>query len=392
VNRELSQKIIERRRLPRLLGLAVAASLMVPLGSSAAHAGACAAITMASAMGLYSAPVAATYVAIRTAFANGYTGLVQRMPMVATNASNTVQNQVNADVVLHDRNIAQSAADAVAQVRAEAAMEFTPSRTACVHATRQLAVKASYGHYASTREKIAKDYVNTLMGKAGTMGDKGQLKRLQAHWNNRCGRYMDASSLKAEGCEQPSADMVDLDMRVVDSMFDPLNISEDKYRKAAQDTIDLLTDVEGFDTLRGAALDRNTGQLQFVERMRYATRMGMARNALERIVAIRDTPTEAGADGLKNSRMARYVEMVKGQKVEGNVLSGELPGIAMAGSPRGANVQANMAQLASQKMLLTEFVRMTEQMIAVEAVRLSVDMENDRTNRTAATSIAVTPN
>jgi hypothetical protein len=90
--------------------------------------------------------------------------------------------------------------------------------------------------------------------------------------------------------------------------------------------------------------------------------------------------------------MARYVEMVKGQKVEGNVLSGELPGIAMAGSPRGANVQANMAQLASQKMLLTEFVRMTEQMIAVEAVRLSVDMENDRTNRTAATSIAVTPN
>lgn len=375
----------------RLGATLIAASLLLPIGAQPAQA-ACTAITVSAAMGVYSAPVAAIYAGIMTEFLTAYAKLVPYFPQLANGNSNTNQNLANGATILHDRKVAQESADTIAAVRAEMVTNFTPSRVACVQATRQAALKASYAHYAGTREKISKDYVNTIMGKAGTIGDKGQLKRLQSHWNNRCGRYLDAASLKVEGCAQPEADMLDLDMRVVDSMFDPLNIADNRYKKAAQDTIDLLTDVEGFDTLRGAALDRNTGQIQFVDRMRYATRMGVARNALERVVAMRDTPTEAGADGAKNSRLARYVEMVKGQKVEGNLLSGELPAVAMAGSPRGANVQANLAQLASQKMLLTEFVRMTEQMIAVEAVRLSVEMEDNRSQRGAMVSASMTPN
>lgn len=356
------------------VGIAAALAVMTP---QPVHADGCKGIISAGGT-TYSKTIIAQLLAIQQMFDNGYDQWVNSLTALAGDIANTAQARNNTRIALTDKKRANTLAASVAAQRGKLVKEFMPSAVACAEATRQRAVGNSMGHYAKVRNDLGLAFKKLDMNEPGGPSEKGSLQYSSYLWDLRCKKYMNISDVAPPtslGCTGGSGPMMDLDLRAQDTLIEPLNIDDPQYMEAAKTTILLLTDVEGFDPIRGPALKDSAGQTQFVALMRQKARMGLARDILSRMVAMRSTPKEAAYDGTRNSRYARYAEMVTGQTVTGNAISAVLPEIALAREQKSATKQALASRLVSQKMLLIEFLRMTEQMIAVESVRLSMELE-----------------
>lgn len=325
--------------------------------------------------------ITAYILAMQLAFTMGTTRLIDALTRKANQDAESTQNKNNASAVADDKIIANQTTAEIASARAEMARDFVPSRTVCGLASQQKRLGASNAHYQGTRE--AKTVANTRwsLNAPGSGAEKGQLQALNTVWTDRCTRYANPTNMDIPAgltCPGGSAAMRDLDIQPVRSLFQPLNLDTTDSKQAADDTIRLLTEPAPIDPVRGNALSRADGQNLHVMRMHDVTRMNVARLALEDIASLRASPTTAGSDGKKNSRYARYVELMTGQDVNGNTSTAVMEAITSAAEPQNANAQAVAARLSAQKMMLTEMVRMTDQLITIEAVKLATRTEETR--------------
>jgi hypothetical protein len=218
----------------------------------------------------------------------------------------------------------------------------------------------------------------------GTDSERGTLYALNRRFNDRCTKYANtATMLPPPGitCPGGDANFRDLDIQPWKAVIDPITFTSTAYRDAAIDSVRMLTEIAPPDPLKGPALSRTDGQNLHMLRMRDTTRMNLARGVLEDMVAMRTEST--GDDGRKVSRLGRYIELITGQRVDGNTLSGELPVIMAAGEPENAAVQTIGARLAVQQALIFELMRLTEQIVSVEAVELAVKVERSRAGNTS---------
>jgi hypothetical protein len=320
-----------------------------------------------------------------------------------TRVSNADSQDSQAESTANTSNIDKANTDAnrlaVAEERVDLVGEFIPSRISCALQTDQARTITTAATTNTARNTMTAASTRFAMNATGSGSEKGTIQALTTVWNSRCNTYFNSTTITLPGgltCPTPTdPNMIDLDINPWRSIFLPINIPGTPgvgpvppEAQAAADTIRLLIEPDPRDPIKGQVLSRNEGQAAFVRRMQEISRLNMARGTLENIVATRTAPLVADPfDGKMNSRLARYIEMISGQDVTGNLVSGQLNSIVSAGELKNANVQTIAARLQSQKMILSEFLNYTEQMLALEAAKLGVQIEINRATGVGAMAL-----
>lgn len=314
------------------------------------------------------------------AFSTGYIRFSDAITRLANQGSNNEQSRNKSDTARNDKEVADNNAVAIGSTRAEVAQQFIPSKVVCGIASGQLRVASTLPNYNAVRRSMAQSNTARSLNGPGSGAEKGSLQAMNTVFNDRCARYMDTALITIPTgltCPGPAdAHFKNLDIQPWRSILQPLNLDTPELKQAASDTVMMLTEPAPPDPVRGNVLARQEGQAAAVMRMRDVTRMNVARAALEDIVAMRTTAALCATGD--NSRLARYVELITGQNVNVNTVSGSMSAITSAGEPENANVQAVAARLASQKMMLVELLRLTDHWISMEAVSLAIKAEETR--------------
>lgn len=358
---------------------------------------ACTAVISASiapSVSVIMADIAAKSIAVTL----GFTKLLSAMTKLANQGSNEGQNDVQAFSALADHENTTSHANDVAQKRVEMAVQMRPSRTTCRIVSQQRVFSETAAQYRSARVGMQDAGTRYSLNAPGTPGEKGTLAALSWAFQNRCSTYADAAALgNPPGCAGASdPSLIDLDITPQKSIFSAYTYSSTDLRQAALDSVALLTEPAPPDPVRGAALSRTEGRNIQVNRLRDLTRMNMARDILQDSVALRSEAPSAATDGRQISRLSRLVELMVGDPLSDtdhhaatmSTLAAQIQqeAVTAAGETENANVQALSAKLSAQKMMLTEMLRMTEQMIAVAAINLAADVERSRTGNMSVNS------
>lgn len=324
----------------------------------------------------------------------GFEDLLDVLPKLANQTSNNDQNLMNSYSGMVDHQSASEHASQVAQARVRNAVQMVPSRTTCRILSQQRSYTQSAAAYRTERSSLQSSATNYSLNAPGTPGEKGTLAALTWGYQNRCTKYADAAAMGSPpGCTGASnAAMIDLDIMPHKSIFSAYTYGSSDLRQAALDSVTLLTEPAPGDPVRGDTLSRENGRNIHVMRLRDLSRMNIARDILQDAVALRSPPASPGADGRSISRLSRLIELMTGtplsntdhQNATMSTLASNVQDLAKtaAGEPENANVQALAAQMTAQKMMLTEMLRMTEQMIAVAAVNLASDIERSRVGNT----------
>lgn len=384
-NSGMKTEAVRRPVAPRCaMALMLTAAVMLPRPAQA-----CPAMLMGYASAS-TATITAYITAMSTAFSIGYLRYVDAITRLANQDSNNDQSEKKAAGTLADRAASTVTETTMAQKRVEITEQFIPSRVVCGIATGQLRVASSMPNYTAVRAGMAQSNTVRSLNGPGSGTERGTLHAMTTVFKNRCDRYANVAVLDIPSgitCPGPSdTSMIDLDIKPWNSILQPLNIDTPELKQAAADTVILLTEPAPPDPVRGPMLTRQEGQSVAVARMRDVTRMNVARDALEDIVSMRTTAAMCSSGD--NSRLARYVELITGQKVTGNTVSGQMSMITAAGEAKNANIQAVAARLASQKMMLMEFLRLTDHMVTMEAISLAIKAEE---TRGGSVSIAARP-
>lgn len=328
----------------------------------------------------------------------GFTKLLGAMTKLANQGSNNGQNDIHSLSALADHERTTSHANAVAKTRVQMAVQMRPSRTTCQIISQQRVFSETAAQYRSARVSMQDAGTKYSLNGPGTPGEKGTLAALTSAFQNRCNTYADAAALGSPpGCSGASDPaLVDLDITPQKSIFSAYTYASGELRQAGLDSVALLTEPAPPDPVRGSALSRTEGRNIQVNRLRDLTRMNMARNILQDAVALRSESPTAATDGRQISRLSRLVELMVGNPLSDedhhaatmSTLAAQIQqeAVAAAGETENANVQALSAKLTAQKMMLTEMLRMTEQMIAVAAINLAADVERSRTGNTSVNS------
>lgn len=358
---------------------------------------ACTAVISASiapSVSVIMADIAAKSIAVTL----GFTKLLGAMTKLANQGSNNGQNQMQSFSSLADHKNAASHANEVAKVRTEMAIQMRPSRTTCQILSQQRVFSETSAQYRSARISMQEAGTKYSLNGLGTPGEKGTLAALDSAFKNRCSTYADAAALGSPpGCSGAAdSALIDLDITPQKSIFSAYTYASADLRQAALDSVALLTEPAPPDPVRGSALSRTEGRNIQVNRMRDLTRMNMARDILQDAVALRSEAPAAARDGRQIGRLSRLIELMVGNPLSDadhhaatmSTLATEIQkeAVTAAGEPENANVQALAAKLTAQKMMLTEMLRMTEQMIAVAAINLAADVERSRTGNTSVNS------
>lgn len=346
-----------------------------------------------------------------TSATDGFNDLKDALTKLANQGSNDDQNFTNSLSGLADKAAAQVTANTIGQtVSTMVAPEFIPSRTVCGIVSNQRRLGSTMGGYNATRtmaQTRSRDFSNNA---AGSVSELGTQSAVEKQFNQRCGLYANAATMQAPagvcaGASDPN--FTDLDIQPWKAILDPITFADTgdptdaygsantKYRDAALDAVRMLTDVTPPDPLKGPALSRTSGQNLHMLRMRDVTRMNLARGVLEDMVAMRTVPdaassTGTGGDGRRISRLGRYIELLTGSQINGNSLQGALPVVMAAGETENAAVQTVTARLATQQALIFELMRITEQIVSMEAVELAIKVEGSRAGNASVASRAIT--
>ncbi len=310
-------------------------------------------------------------VQVSRAFGN----LIDAITRLANQDSNDQQNHVDALGIISDKDATQMSASTTAKIRASMAADLMPSRSVCQGATAQGLVVAANSTMISSRaatQNTFREFSNNISGGS----EKGTIGALNTRFQVRCSKYANPSVVRAPSVCPGTTDtnMQDLDIQPWKALIDPITFKSTQYRDAAIDAVFMLTDISPPDPLKGPALSRVDGQNLHILRMRDVTRMSLARGVLEDMVAIR-TDTGSGV-----SRLGRYIELVTGQKIDPATgkLSGVVQSSTVAGEMENAAVATLITRLATQQALLFEIMRVTEQMLSMEAVELAIKIEDGR--------------
>lgn len=373
-----------RVRSSLLLVVALTLGLSVPLPAQA-----CPAMLMGYASGTV-ATLTAYITNMSLQFSLGYIRFVDAWTRLANQTSNNEQNRTRGIAALSDRLDTHIDATAIAAQRIDIADQFIPSRVVCGIASSQLRVAATLPTYTGVRRDMATSNTSRSLNGPSSGAERGSLHAMSTVFKGRCDRYANTAVMQVPTgitCPGPTdSNMVDLDIQPWRSIFQPLNIDTPELKQAAADTVILLTEPAPPDPIRGPLLTREEGRNAAVMRMRDVTRMNVSRAVLEDIVAMRTTAALCTTGD--NSRLARYVELITGQKVSGNTISGALRAIASAGDTQNSNVQTLAASLATQRMMLSELRDITDQWVTLMAVRLALQVEK---TRAADVTIAARP-
>lgn len=326
------------------------------------------------------AKVAASIYAITTGFASLYDPVTR----YANQTTNNHQNEVGVLGIMTDRRVATMSATGTAESRLRVAQEMVqPSRVACRQVMSQVLYKETWPEYATQRVALLKPETDFSLNRPGTASERGTLAALSQAFQYRCSKYADVTNMLIPAgvtCAGGDPAYIDMDTKPAQSIFEPVVYPDADRELAAKDTIRMLIQVAPGDPLRGPALSRVDGQNLHVERMKNLTRMNLARGVLQDAVAMRTKQTTAFTDGRSGlSRMERLRELMTGRTngATGLSVAAQMDQIQLAAQPENANVQSYAARLAGQRMLLLELIRMTEQMVALEAVRLAVRVEEN---------------
>lgn len=373
-----------RVRSSLLLVVALTLGLSVPLPAQA-----CPAMLMGYASGTV-ATLTGYITEMSLQFSLGYIRFVDAWTRLANQTSNNEQNRTRGIAALSDRLDTHIDATAIAAQRIDIADQFIPSRVVCGIASSQLRVAATLPTYTGVRRDMATSNTSRSLNGPSSGAERGSLHAMSTVFKGRCDRYANTAVMQVPTgitCPGPTdSNMVDLDIQPWRSIFQPLNIDTPELKQAAADTVILLTEPAPPDPIRGPLLTREEGRNAAVMRMRDVTRMNVSRAVLEDIVAMRTTAALCTTGD--NSRLARYVELITGQKVSGNTISGALRAIASAGDTQNSNVQTLAASLATQRMMLSELRDITDQWVTLMAVRLALQVEK---TRAADVTIAARP-
>lgn len=329
----------------------------------------------------------------------GFTNLLSAMTKLANQGSNNGQNDMHAlSAAVADHENTASHANEVAKTRVEVATQMRPSRVTCQIVSQQRVFSETEAQYRTARVSMQDAGTKYSLNGPGTPGEKGTLAALNWAFQNRCNTYADAAALGSPpGCAGASDPaLIDLDITPQKSIFSAYTYASAELRQGALDSVTLLTESAPPDPLRGAALSRTEGRNIQVNRLRDLTRMNMARDILQDAVALRSEASTAATDGRQISRLSRLVELMVGNPLSDDdhhsatmsTLATQIQqeAVTASGETENANVQALAAKLTAQKMMLTEMLRMTEQMIAVAAINLAADVESSRTSNTSVNS------
>lgn len=321
--------------------------------------------------------------------------LTDSIVRLATNTTQSTETRNRARASQADARAVQETAGTVGKVRAEVSKEFVPSVSVCGEVSAQRRLGMTGATYASARTALQNANTNFSAGGPGTAGAKGTVEGLAKLWNDRCTKYADLTKLQTGGYTLPggtcagasNAALKDLDVQPWKALLDPVQFPDADRVTAAADAIKMLTEISPPDHVRGPALQRAEGQNLHVLRMRDITRMNLARGVLEDIAALR---TANPGGGVTHSRLARYFELVTGQKFDTG--TGMLvkdpnasPDTKTAGEPENAALQLASSRLATQQGLMFEIMRLSEQLIALESVELAIKVEKSRA-KTGSTS------
>ncbi len=395
-------------RLAQRLRIAVAATAL--LAVSAGGGFACGVQVFTSASGAISSNMS-TLITAGIDITLGFNQLVDSLTKLANQGSNDDQNEIQSLSALADKSAAQDTAETIGEtIATEVAPEFMPSKVVCGQVSNQRRAASTMAGYNAARG-VAQNRSRSFSTNApGSMSEKGTQGAIEQQFQQRCGRYANAATMSApSGMCAGAADskFTDLDIQPWKAILDPITYqdtgdpSEDygsagtKYRDAALDAVRMLTDVTPPDPLKGAALSRTEGQNLHVLRMRDVTRMNLARGVLEDMVAMRTVPDAAsaggtGGDGRRISRLGRYIELLTGSQIDGNSLQGSLPVVMAAGETENAAVQSVTARLSTQQALIFELMRVTEQIVSMEAVELAIKVEGSRAGNASVANRTLT--
>lgn len=375
-----------------LIAILLSATVLV---SSPLNSYSCTAV-ISGAIGKSVAAVLAEITAMTITVTLGFNNLLSSLTKLANQGSNDVENENLAVSATTDGRRAQYHASEVAAARVDVAVQMRPSRTTCATLSQGRNFEKTAVEYRNSRISMQSAGTNFSLNAPGTPGENGTLAALKWGWGHRCSTYADAAALgNPPGCSGASdPQLKDLDITPIKSIFSAYSYGRPELRQAALDTVLLLTEPAPTDAVRGSLLERDDGRNIHVLRMRDVTRMNLARDILQDAVAMRSVSTSAGTDGRKVSRLGRIVELMAGTSLTDNDLtSGSMGSLAdqvqqlavtAAADTENANLQGLAAKLVAQKLMLTEMLRMTEQMVAVAAVNLAADVErNSQTPRTS---------
>jgi hypothetical protein len=324
--------------------------------------------------------------------------LMDRLPRLANSKGANTESENRATTTNTDKIAIEQTRLKVGEVRSELVGEYVPSTLTCQVASQQKRLENANQNYQAMRDRMSATGTRGSLGAPGSGTEKGSVQSLAKAFSDRCGTYFDSTQIALPaGLTCPTnADpkMVNRDISPWTSIFQPINLPAipatgawPPYTQAAYDTIKLLIEPTVPDHIKGQALSRPEGQNIHLMRMRDLSRINLARGALEDIVAKRIEPLTADPqDNKKVSRIGRYIEMISGQSVTGNSVSGELNSVLNAGLMRNTQVQSVLGRLESQKMMLAEFLRYTEQLLALEAVHLGIKIEETKGKGTTSAS------
>ena len=393
-----SREMIVRRDFGRVRRGFIASFLACTmLVSSPAVPQACTAVISAAIAPSVSA-IMADIAAMSIAVTLGFTKLLGAMTKLANQGSNNGQNEMHSLSSLADHENAASHANAVAKTRVEMAIQMRPSHTTCQIISQQRVFSETAGQYRSARMSMQDAGTKYSLNGRGTPGENGTLAALNSAFQNRCRTYADAAALGSPpGCAGAAdASLIDLDITPQKSIFSAYTYASPELRQAGLDSVALLTEPAPPDPVRGSALSRTEGRNVQVNRLRDLTRMNMARDILQDAVALRSESPTAATDGRQISRLSRLIELMVGNPLSDDdhhhatmstlATQVQQEAVTASGETENANVQALSAKLTAQKMMLTEMLRMTEQMITVAAINLASDVERSRTTNTSVNS------
>lgn len=384
------------RGLARRLRVAVAAVAILTFSSAGVFA--CGAKVVSTAVDTIDSnmdTLVSAGMSIMMAF-NQATGALVKL---ANQGSNDGQNLVQSLSALSDSSAAQKVAATIGEtISTEIAPQFMPSRTVCAAVTQNRRVASTGAAVMAARAVGTTSSRNFLTNAPGSFSELGTQSAIEKQFQRRCGLYANQDTMKApSGLCAPASDptFVDMDVQPWRSILDPITYQDTgnpsdpygsantKYRDAGYDAVRMLTDVTPPDALKGPALNRDEGKNLHMLRMRDTARMNLAVGVLQEMVAMRTVPDAAsssgtGGDGRRISRLGRYIELLAGRQIEGNSLQGALPVVMAAGEAENAAVQTAIARLSTQQALIFELMRLTEQIVAMEAVELAIKVESAR--------------
>jgi len=340
-----------------------------------------------SSVGSLSMDVATAGTAIAVALAQ----LSDAITRYANNTTQSASARNAARAAQADARSAQTVALALGTGRAQAFQEYKPSVSACREVSAQQRLGSTGVQYASMRTQMQTKNTAYSNNAPGSGAERGTLQGLSTIWNERCSRYANPTTMQAgPGCAGPADPaMRDLDIQPWKALLDPVQYSNADRVQAASDSIRMLTELAPPDPVRGAALSRTEGKNLHVLRMRDVTRMNLVRGVLEDIAAMRTADT---ASGQTHSRLARFEELVTGQKFD--TATGTLTGTpadmtdtSVSEDSENGSMQMLASRLATSLGLKFETNRLMEQIVAMEAVDLAIKVESARSQ--GATSAAI---